>query len=384
MTDIPQQRGLFLPNRIMPSLLSPHFCIGTLAALSLAVCSSVVMADDKLESYLRDPNSMASTPAEMKPYKQWIRDTDIVFEMVPIPGGEFVMGSPPGEKGRSDDEGPQHKVRIEPFWMGKCEVTWDEYDTWRLRLDQQRRALAGRSADDVDKKADATTRPTKEYTDMTFGMGHDGFPATGLTQLNAKSYCVWLTERTGQYYRLPTEAEWEYACRAGTTTAYSFGDDESKLDDYAWHTGNSDDNYQKVGLKKPNPWGLHDMHGNVSEWTLDRYEADFYSKLPKDTAAIFPLCVPNEEEYPRVFRGGSWMDEADRLRSAARFASDEELKSQDPQLPQSRWYLTDATHLGFRVIRPLKPATPEEIQKYVLYPDTPKALEDRIKREGKN
>ncbi len=100
------------------------------------------------------------------------------------------MGSPATEEGRNDDEGPQHKVKIEPFWMGKCEVTWDEYDTWRLRLDQQRRQLAGREADEVDKKADATTRPTKEYTDMTFSMGHDGFPATGLTQLNAKSYCA--------------------------------------------------------------------------------------------------------------------------------------------------------------------------------------------------
>ncbi|HVJ85434.1 MAG TPA: SUMF1/EgtB/PvdO family nonheme iron enzyme, partial [Caulifigura sp.] len=221
-------------------------------------------------------------------------------------------------------------------------------------------------------------------TDMTFGMGHDGFPATGLTQLNAKSFCAWLTERTGQYYRLPTEAEWEYACRAGTTTAYSFGDDPAKLDEYAWHFGNSEENYHKVGTKKPNPWGLHDMHGNVAEWTLDRYEADFYSKFAGDKVAVFPLCVPNEEEYPRVFRGGSWIDEAPLLRSAARVGSTDELKSQDPQLPQSRWYLTDATHLGFRVIRPFKPNTAEEIQKNVMYPDTPKALEDRIKREGKN
>ncbi len=365
--------------------ISGRWQAALLAAVMAVGAGSDVRGDDKaVDSYLRDPDSVAATPADMKPYKQKIRDTDVVFEMVPIPGGEFVMGSPEGEEGRNDDEGPQHKVRIEPFWMGKCEVTWDEYDTWRLRLDQQRRQLAGRTADAIDLKADATTRPTKEYTDMTFGMGHDGFPATGLTQLNAKSYCEWLTERTGQFYRLPTEAEWEYACRAGTTTAYSFGDDASKLDEYAWHYGNSDDNYHKVGTKKPNPWGLHDMHGNVSEWTLDRYEADFYSKFAGDQVAIFPLCIPNEEEYPRVFRGGSWIDEPPQLRSAARFGSDEELKSQDPQLPQSRWYLTDATHLGFRVIRPFRPNTPEEIKKYVMFPDTPKALEDRIKREGKN
>ena len=100
--------------------------------------------------------------------------------------------------------------------------------------------------------------------------------------------------------------------------------------------------------------------------------------------APIPLCVVNEEEYPRVFRGGSWADEKVTARSAARSASDPDLKGQDPQLPQSRWYLTDATHLGFRVIRPFKPNTPEEIKKYVMFPDTPKALEDRIKREGKN
>ncbi|MBX3441438.1 MAG: formylglycine-generating enzyme family protein [Planctomyces sp.] len=313
----------------------------------------------------------------MQPYSQRLRDTEVTFDMVPIPGGEFLMGSPDSEEGRNDDEGPQHLVKIEPFWMGRCEVTWDEYDTWRLNLDSQRRKLAGRESDEIDLKADGVTRPTKEYTDMTFGMGHDGFPATGLTQLAAKMYCVWLTERTGQYYRLPTEAEWEYACRAGTTTAYSFGDDPADLDDYAWHYENGDNVYHKVGRKKPNPWGLYDMHGNVAEWTLDRYDAEFYATFDPKTAAIFPICVPDGEEYPRVFRGGSWDDEAPAHRSAARVASSSDLKIQDPQLPQSKWYLTDASHVGFRVVRPFRPNTPEEIQKYVLYPDTPKGLEGR-------
>jgi len=346
-----------------------------LLAMTPALCSAADESSDV--SHLRNPDSVAATEAEMKPYTQRLRDTEIEFDMVPIPGGEYVMGSPESEEGRNEDEGPQHKVKIDPFWMGKREVSWDEYDIWRLKLDVQRRKLMSREPDPIDLKADGVTRPTKEYTDMTFGMGHDSFPATGLTQLAAKSYCVWLTERTGQYYRLPTEAEWEYACRAGTTTAYSFGDDPAVMDEYAWHYGNSDAQYHKVGKKKPNPWGLHDMHGNVAEWTLDRYDEKFYSTFDPETAAVFPICVPQGDEYPRVYRGGSWDDEAPGLRSAARSGSNSDLKIQDPQLPQSKWYLTDASHLGFRVIRPLQPPTEEEIKEHVLYPDTPKGLESR-------
>jgi formylglycine-generating enzyme required for sulfatase activity len=332
---------------------------------------------DPDDPYLRDPDSVASSEDEMKPYTQRIRHTNVTFDMVPIPGGTFVMGSPDDEADRNDDEGPQHRVRIEPFWMGKTEVTWDEYDTFRLSLDIQRRDLAQREADEVDEAADAVTRPTREYTDMTFGMGHDGFPAICMTQLAAKQYCEWLSAKTGQYYRLPTEAEWEYACRAGTTTAYSFGDDPAELEDYAWYYDNAEDTYQKVGQKKPNPWGLYDMHGNVAEWTLDRYDPEFYSQFGGDQPAEFPVCIPQGDEYPRIVRGGSWYDDPDLLRSAARVASTKDWKIRDPQLPQSKWYLTDADFVGFRVIRPLTPPTPEEIEEYVLYPDTPKGLEER-------
>jgi formylglycine-generating enzyme required for sulfatase activity len=158
---------------------------------------------------------------------------------------------------------------------------------------------------------------------------------------------------------LPTEAEWEYACRAGTTTAYSFGDDPELLDEYAWTLSNSDEKYQKIGLKKPNPWGLHDMHGNVAEWTLDEYTTDFYAQCKKEGVVEDPLRVPLVE-YPRVVRGGSWDDGPRRTRSAARMQSTEDWKQQDPQEPQSIWYFTDALSVGFRIVRPLTEPTDEE------------------------
>jgi formylglycine-generating enzyme required for sulfatase activity len=326
----------------------------------------------------QNPETEAKAEQEMKPYTQQIPGTEVKFEMVPIPGGVFTMGSPEDEEDRSEDEGPQFKVKIEPFWMGKYEVTWDEYDIWSFNLDIQRRELKNEQPTPLDKLADAVTRPTKPYTDMTFGMGHDGYPAICMTQLAAKTYCKWLSEKTGHYYRLPTEAEWEYACRAGTTTAYSFGDDPEKLDDYAWHFDNADDKYQKVGLKKPNPWGLYDMHGNVAEWVLDQYVPDFYAKVrdPDGGAVEFPLAVP-KELYPRVVRGGSWDDDADRLRSAAREKSNPDWKIQDPQIPKSVWYHTDARHVGFRLIRPLRVPSEEERKKLQLDPaDVEKKFRD--------
>ncbi|MCA8993548.1 MAG: SUMF1/EgtB/PvdO family nonheme iron enzyme, partial [Planctomycetaceae bacterium] len=229
---------------------------------------------DPKDPFLRDPDSVAKTEAEMKPYKQRLRDTEVAFEMLPIPGGVFTMGSPDTEEGRNDDEGPQHQVKIEPFWMGKYEITWEEYDTWRMNLDIQRRELLGRPADKIDELADGVTRPTKEYTDMTFGMGHDGFPVICMTQLSAKMYCEWLSKKTGQYYRLPTEAEWEYACRAGTQTSYCFGADPSLLGEYAWYNLNSENQTQSVARLKPNAFGLYDMHGNLWEWCLDWFQSE--------------------------------------------------------------------------------------------------------------
>ncbi len=253
--------------------------------------------------------------------------------------------------------------------MGKYEVTWDEYDIWSYDSDIARRTrLKGIKETARDKDSDAITRPTPPYTDMTFDYGHDHYPALCVTQLSAKVYCEWLSAKTGHYYRLPTEAEWEYACRAGTTTAYSFGDDAKKIDEYAWNEDNSEFESKAVGLKKPNPWGLYDMHGNVSEWCLDKHEVGFYKKFAD--AKVKPLLnVPDlKEMYGRVVRGGSWSQSPVHLRSAARMKSRKDWKVQDPQIPQSAWYLTDADNVGFRIIRPL--AVPTKAQRRKLMFDS--------------
>lgn len=329
-------------------------------ALVVAVLT-VVQIEAAERPVLDVPNAKAATAGEMKPYTDVINNADVKFDMVPIPGGTFTMGSPSSEKGRNADEGPQHQVQIEPFWMGKCEVTWDEYEVFMFTLDIERRKVLNLAASENDKWADALARPTKPYTEMSFGMGKDGFPAISMTHYAARMYCRWLSAKTGRYYRLPTEAEWEYACRAGTTTAYSFGDDPAKLGDYAWYFENAGESYKKVGKKKPNPWGLYDIYGNAAEWVLDQYIADYYSRFQgKSTTEPF---APTKSMYPHPVRGGSWQDDPEALRSAVRRASSKDWKQQDPQLPQSVWYYTDAQFVGFRVVRPLHEPTEEEKKK---------------------
>jgi len=190
-----------------------------------------------------------SAATDMKPYNEGIPGSKVTFDMLPIPAGSFTMGSPATEAGRAADEGPQHKVTVSAFWMEKCEVTWNEFELFMYPDSLKATAPAGTDV------ADAVTHPTKPYVEMSFGMGKDGFPAISMTQHAANTYCKWLSAKTGHFYRLPTEAEWEYACRAGTTTAYSFGDDASKLSDYAWYAANSSGKYQLVGTKKTESLG---------------------------------------------------------------------------------------------------------------------------------
>jgi formylglycine-generating enzyme required for sulfatase activity len=265
-------------------------------------------------------------------YKVTIPNTTVSFAMVPVAAGEFTMGS-----AAKKDEQPAHKVKVDAFWMQAHEVTWDEYRLFMF-------AVQG-------ENVDAVSRPTKPYVEMSFGMGIDGFPAISMTQHAANKYAEWLSAKTGEFYRLPTEAEWEYACRAGTT------EDPKPLGDYAWYAANSQGKYQKVATRKPNPWGLFDMLGNVMEWTLDGY-------APYTSGAAVNPEVKASGPYPHAVRGGSWYDPADMQRCSARVASDASWKQQDPQLPKSIWYMTDAQWLGFRLVRPAKLPSAADMYRY--------------------
>ncbi len=307
--------------------------------------------------------SKVTSEAEMVDYAAKIPQTKAPYQMVAIKRGEFLMGSPESEKGRQDVEGPQAQVQIAPFWLGRYEVTWDEYEPYMITRVERFKNGARKDYDPaIHTDLDAVSGPTTPYVEMSFGMGQHGFPAISMTQHAANKYCQWLSAQTGHFYRLPTEAEWEYACRAGTTTAYSFGDDPAELEKFAWFRPNSDEKYQKVGQKKPNPWGLYDMHGNVAEWTADQFLPNYFKLLGPEVASN-PFLRP-EALYPRSVRGGGWDHDPDQLRSASRLGSGPIWQQQDPQLPKSLWYLTDAPWLGFRIARPLTIPSVEEMYFY--------------------
>ncbi len=298
--------------------------------------------------------SKEKTQAAMKDYQSKIPETGVGYAMVAIRGGAFTMGSPATEKERDKGEGPQHEVTIAPFWMGKFEVTWDMYDPFSITNDPRRKDGFPTKVTEDTSIPDLVSKPTSPYMPMDFGYGKGTFPATGITQHAANKFCQWLSAQTGHFYRLPTEAEWEYACRAGTKTAYSFGDNPADLTKYAVVDAVQ---YGKVGSLKPNPWGLYDMHGNVLEWVLDQY-------TPYTKKASTNPWVKATQLYPRVARGGSFYDYPKDCRSAVRFLSDKDWKLNDPQLPQSIWYHTDAEWLGFRLVRPLKTPSAKEMHEY--------------------
>ncbi len=286
-----------------------------------------------------------------KPYVQQIPGSTVKFRMAPIPAGTFIMGSDPAQKGHQPDEAPKRRVSVSAFWMGTHEVTHDEFLLFLNDESVSRNTLV-----------DAVTRPTPQYVDLSWGMGKQGgFPVNSMSQLTALMYCKWLYTKTGIFYRLPTEAEWEYACRAGSTGAYFFGNDAAQLGHYAWYAGNSDDKYHKVGQKKPNAWGLYDMLGNVSEWTLDQYNENYYSEL-KDGVKD-PINGP-VSKYPKSVRGGGYTSTASELRAAARIKSEASWNKRDPQIPKSKWWLTDASTVGFRVVRPAKQPTAAEAEAF--------------------
>ncbi len=335
-----------------------------LAALVVGACGSAHLTADEpatlglVKERPTDGFYVETDRGFMVPYTATIPGTDVTFEMVPIPGGEFVMGSPDGEEGRGDDEGPQVRLRVEPFWMGKHEVTWAEYKRY-MALHDIFKGFQTFSMRPVSEKhaLDVITAPSNLY-DPTFtydaGEGPRE-PAATMTQYAAKQYTKWLSLLDGDFYRLPTEAEWEYAARAGTETAYFFGDDAESLGEYAWYEDNGDELRHDVGQLKPNPWGLHDIYGNVAEWVLDQYEAEHYASLTDGVTAADGWKRPTKE-YPRIVRGGSFELGAEACRSAWRLGSnDEAWKADDPNVPKSPWWYTTypGTGVGFRILRPL-------------------------------
>ena len=243
----------------------------------------------------------------MVPYKMQIPGTKVTFEMVPIPRGQFMLGSPVVENGRKAHEGPQVAVEVKPFWIGRYEVTWGEYHHYYELIDIFRKfEHAGIRKVTKENRADAVTAPSYIYDplgrmpEVKDKRTKPEYPAVSMTQYAAKQYTKWLSKLTGEFYRLPSEAEWEYACRAGSTTAFHFSGIPVRLGEYAWYFDNAGDTTHPVGLKKPNAWGIYDMHGNVAEWVLDQLDKKGYRKLGKAIATgKQPVHWPTKL-YPRV------------------------------------------------------------------------------------
>lgn len=324
----------------------------------------------------------------MVPYEAVIPAADVRFRMIPIPGGTFRTGSADGDPGHQADQGPQQEFLTEPFWMAEFEVTWDQYQPFMslYRSFKEFVSLNRRTVTDANR-IDAITAPTPLYEpDFTFEFGDDPRqPAVSMTQYAAKQFTKWISLTSGQDYRLPTEAEWEYACRAGTRTVWSFGDDPTRLAEHGWFAGNSENKgTRRVGQKKPNPWGLYDMHGNAAEWVLDGYASYPAASGVRNAATDW---TRSDKPFPRIVRGGSWEFPALECRSASRLGSDDKAwKEYDPNLPNSPWWFTTdpARGVGFRIVRPLEDVPRDVMEEFwkIDCEDTQYDVQDRL-NEGR-
>lgn len=323
--------------------------------------------------------SETAVDSDFAPTTDEIPETGEAIELVPVPGGTFTM--------IDEDSGNRHEVAVDSFWIGKYEITWDQYNLFaqgdlnELRsefykvmydvdINMDADAYSSPSLTDevlemlreADVPADVISKPSPAYSDMTSGMGTDGFPAISMTHYAAHMFTKWLTIKTGEFYRLPTEAEWEYACRAGMNDNYSTPSG-SDLERQAWHRGNSDRKYQPVASKDPNGFGIYNMLGNVTEWTLDQYHEDYFAELESEPARN-PWFKPTEL-YPRSVRGGSWTEPAEEASCLQRRGSQPSWKMNDPQLPKSLWWHTNAPFVGFRVVKPKnQPEDLDEMEEY--------------------
>ncbi len=313
-------------------------------------------------------------------YEERIPGTSVSFQMVAVPGGTFLMGSPETEEYRDPDEGPAHEVTVSPFWMAKVEVTWDEFEAWyrdtraegrtdtramRSSPVQGRRTGSGGGLEQPE--VDAVTGATPPYVPPDQGWGKGSRPAITMTHHAAVQYTRWLSEKTGREYRLPTEAEWEYAARGGTATPYFFdgsprdydpnrllhkifGYNTDVLDRFAVHAENSGSRTRTPEEMEANPFGLVNMLGNVREFILDWYSENAY----QERAGPVPVRDPTgpESGTEHVIRGGSFKSNPVDLRAASRdFTRTDACLVTDPQIPKSIWWYSDCNDIGFRVVR---------------------------------
>lgn len=317
------------------------------------------------------------TPGVFDDHSQPIAETNQKIDLAAVPGGVFLMGG---------SSYGQHEVELDPFWISKHEITWNQYNLFlEDSIEDLRRELYKvfynvdiETADAVSAPtwteemlevlreaeipADVISIPSPAWGDLSAGMGVSGYPAVNITHYAALMYTKWLTLKTGDFYRLPTEAEWEYACRAGNNENYA-PYYASQINQYAWHRGNSDRSYHPVDSKLPNPFGIYNMLGNAAEWTMDQYFEDYFERLEGEPANN-PWFKP-DQLYPRSVRGGSWIDQPEASSCLQRRGSDPSWKRNDPQLPKSLWWHTNAYHVGFRVVKPKnQPDGVDDMEKY--------------------
>lgn len=240
--------------------------------------------------------------AELDPYEEEIEETLDGIEMVPIPSGSIVVETEEGSE----------RVDVGPFWISSTEITWDVFDVY---------AFDSGGSDEGDPD-EVILRPSKPYGAPDRGFGHRGYAAISMTYLVAEEFAEWLSETTGKKYRVPTEAEWEYACRAGRDEDIP----EEALEQRAWYWDNAFDETHPVGELEPNAFGLHDMLGNAAEW-----------------------CTGLDGEP--LACGGSFVNAADEVGCSARMTPSPKWQETDPQIPKSRFWLTDGPFMGFRIIR---------------------------------
>jgi formylglycine-generating enzyme len=318
------------------------------------------VAQDNREQYL--------TPAQVgrfENYQEQIPGSTVTFRMVALPGGIFSMGSPEDEPLRRADEGPVRKVQLDSFFMAEAEVTWNEYQAFYSQTSGE-----GRSTDTEGVRAsagmtDAITGATPPYGQPDQGWGKGLRPVISISHHAAETYCKWLSQVTGKHYRLPTEAEWEYACRSGTSTPYFFagnparfersglrakisGNDTAVINTFVVFAENSRSRTQEPDFVSANSFGLRNMSGNVAEFCSDWYQPDTYSRYPGELV-VNPKGPSAGTEW--VVRGGSYKDAAGKVRSAARdFTHTEAWLRTDPQIPKSIWWYSDCFYVGFRVV----------------------------------